>query len=264
MTKIAIHGAAGRMGQRLMSLIGENDALQLVAAIERAGHSALGQDVGGLYGVKTAAPLTLDTTLAARCDAVIDFSLPAGTRHILEVCVQQKVALVIGTTGLTRDDHAAIDRAAASIPVLQAPNMSLGVNLLLMLVAEAAKRLGDDYDIEITESHHHHKKDAPSGTALGLAEAICEATGKRLDQDVIEGYYGKDRVRHRGQIGIHALRLGDVVGEHTVYYASQGERLELSHIATDRDIFARGALRAAQWLVGRANGRYRMADVLGG
>jgi 4-hydroxy-tetrahydrodipicolinate reductase len=170
--------------------------------------------------------------------------------------------MVVGTTGLSDGDHAAIDEAGKIIPVLQAPNMSLGVNLLFALAARAARQLGDDYDIEIVEAHHRFKVDAPSGTALGIARAICDATGKDMAKDLVHGREGESP-RQRGQIGMHALRLGDVVGRHTVSFATLGEELQLTHNATSRDVFARGALRAAQWLAGKPAGRYGMADVLG-
>ena len=170
--------------------------------------------------------------------------------------------MVIGTTGLLPEDHAAIDRAAADIPVLQAPNMSLGVNLLFKIAAEVARTLGDDYDIEIVEGHHRFKKDAPSGTAMGLADAILQATNKTRDA-LLYDRHGDDCVRQRGQIGMHALRIGDEVGRHTAYFAALGERLELTHVATNRDTFVHGALRAAKWLARQKPGRYSVADILG-
>jgi 4-hydroxy-tetrahydrodipicolinate reductase len=261
MTSIAINGAAGRMGRRLVALASEDAGLTLAAAIDR---TEIGEDAGLLAGVKTlGVPVT--PALTKKVDALIDFTVPAGTRGAIEACLKTGSALVIGTTGLTAGDHKLIDDAAKAIAVLQAPNMSLGVNLLFALAAQVARRLGDDYDIEITEAHHRFKKDAPSGTALGIAQAICEATGKDIIKDVVHGRHGDDVTRKRGQIGMHALRMGDVVGEHTASFATLGERLELTHLATTRDSFARGALHAAKWLAepGRKPGRYRMADVLG-
>ena len=170
--------------------------------------------------------------------------------------------MVVGTTGLHATDHEVIDLAARDIAVLQAPNMSLGVNLLFKIAGEVAKVLGDDYDIEIVEGHHRFKKDAPSGTAMGLAEAILKATGKAKDA-LNYDRHGDDVVRQRGQIGMHALRIGDEVGRHTAYFAALGERLELTHVATNRDTFVHGALRAAKWLAGQKPGRYAIADVLG-
>lgn len=262
---LGILGAAGRMGRRLVALAAEDAQFKLVAATEGTGHPLLGQDAGLLAGLSANGILLSDQLPGppTRLDVMIDFTTPAATRAALQTCAQQHIALVIGTTGLTAADHQAIDQAAATIPVLQAPNMSLGVNLLFALAAQVARRLGDDYDIEITEAHHRFKKDAPSGTALGIAQAICQATGKSMERDLVHGRHGDDALRRRGTIGMHALRMGDVVGDHTVSFATLGERLELSHQATTRDVFVRGALRAAKWLVDRPAGRYHMKDVLG-
>ncbi len=266
---IAINGAAGRMGRRLVALTLEDAALSLTAALEGPGHPLLGQDAGLIAGAgKAQIALSNELPVETTPQVMIDFTVPVATRAAIDLCVSRKIALVIGTTGLTAEDQARIDAAATSIPVLQAPNMSLGVNLLFALAGQVAARLGDDYDIEITEAHHRFKKDAPSGTALGIARAICESTGKSLEKDVVHGRQGDDVPRQRGQIGMHALRMGDVIGEHTASFATLGERLELTHIASNRDVFVRGALHAAKWLVsenGAAGepGRYAMKDVLG-
>lgn len=262
MTSIGINGAAGRMGRRLVALAHEDPGLRVAAALEHAGQPLLGQDAGTVAGVGPIG-VVLTEALSDPPAVLIDFSVPAATRSAIDLCVGQNVALVIGTTGLTADDHARIDRAARRIAVLQAPNMSLGVNLLFALAARVAATLGDDYDIEITEAHHRFKKDAPSGTAIGLAEAICEATGKSYEKDVAHGRHGGDVVRERGTIGMHALRMGDVVGDHSATFATLGERIELRHVASTRDVFAHGALRAAKWLAGKPAGRYAMTDVLG-
>jgi 4-hydroxy-tetrahydrodipicolinate reductase len=262
MTTVAIHGAAGRMGRRLVALAQEDKALTLTGAVERPGHDLLGQDAGAIAGIGSIG-VPLAAGLPAGVQVVIDFTTPAATRGMLELCRRQNAALVIGTTGLEPADHAAIDAAAKSIAVLQAPNMSLGVNLLFALAAQVARRLGDDYDIEIVESHHRFKKDAPSGTAMGIAEAICAATGKSVTRDLVHGRHGGDVPRKRGQIGMHALRTGDIVGKHTVTFGAPGEELSLGHTATTRDVFVHGALKAAAWLAGKPAGRYRMADVLG-
>ena len=261
-TGVAIHGAAGRMGRRLIALAREDPGLRLADAGEAPDCPFLGQDAGLLAG-GSALGIDLRAGLSRPADVVIDFSIPRALGQVLESCTSRGVALVVGTTGLSDADHAAIDAAGRTIPVLQAPNMSLGVNLLLALAGRVAQQLGDDYDIEIAEVHHRFKKDAPSGTALGLLQAICAATGKDIRRDAVYDRHGGDVPRQRGQIGMHALRLGDAVGTHTVYFAGLGERLEISHVATDRDVFARGALRAAKWLAGKPAGRYRMADVLG-
>lgn len=267
-TTVGINGAAGRMGRRLVALAHEDPQLQLAAAVEHTGHPLLGQDAGVVAGVgEVGVPLAekLPQSAPQTLRVLIDFSVPAATRTALGLCRDAGVALVIGTTGLTADDHARIDEAAKAIPVLQAPNMSLGVNLLFAIAAQVARTLGDDYDIEITEAHHRFKKDAPSGTAVGLAEAICAATGKSYDKDVVHGRVGGEAERKRGEIGMHALRLGDVVGRHTAHFATLGEELQLTHVASTRDVFVHGALRAAKWLAadGREPGRYTMKDVLG-
>jgi 4-hydroxy-tetrahydrodipicolinate reductase len=193
---------------------------------------------------------------------LIDFTVPASMRHWLKTCRDRGFAMLIGTTGLQDSDHATIDQAARHIPILQAPNMSLGVAVLFQIAAQVAKQLGDDYDVEIVEAHHRFKKDAPSGTASGLADAILKATGKQKDA-LVYGREGGDATRERGEIGMHSLRLGDDVGRHTAYFAALGERLELTHVATNRDTFAHGALRGAKWLAAQKPGRYGIADVLG-
>jgi 4-hydroxy-tetrahydrodipicolinate reductase len=260
-TSIAITGAAGRMGQRLVALARQDGSFQLLGAIERPDHAMQARDVGEIAGVgPIGVPVTYD--LKPTPQVLIDFTAPASTRHWLKTCRDRGIAMVIGTTGLQDADHDVIDRASEDIPILQAPNMSLGVNVLFRIAGEVAKILGDDYDIEVVEGHHRFKKDAPSGTAMGLAEAILKATNKTRDSLVYDRH-GDDCVRQRGEIGMHALRIGDEVGRHTAYFAALGERLELTHVATNRDTFAHGALRAAKWLANQAPGRYRVADMLG-
>lgn len=261
MTTIAITGAAGRMGQRLVALAKQAGDFDIVGAIERPDHAAQARDAGEVAGIgPTGCAITFE--LKPTPQVLIDFTTPASLRHWLKTCRDRKIAMVIGTTGLQASDHATIDQAAADIAVLQAPNMSLGVNLLFKIAGDVAKRLGDDYDIEIVEGHHRFKKDAPSGTAMGLADAILKATGKSRDALVYDRH-GDDAARKPGEIGMHALRIGDEVGRHTAYFAALGERLELTHVATNRDTFVHGALRAARWLAGRKPGRYSIADVLG-
>ena len=261
MIEIGINGAAGRMGQRLVALASEDSNLKVTVAHERTGHDQLGRDAGTVAGIEPIA-VPISDKINAKPAVLIDFSLPAGCRAMVQTCRQQGIAMVIGTTGLTTEDHAAIDEAAKDIAILQAPNMSLGVNLLFALAGQVAARLGDDYDIEIIEGHHRFKKDAPSGTALGIAQAICDATGKDIEKDVVHGRHG-EQPRKVGEIGMHALRLGDEVGRHTACFATLGEELQLTHRASNRDIFARGALRAAAWLADKPAGRYHMKDVLG-
>lgn len=263
---LAITGAAGRMGKRLIALAMDMQpqVFKLVAALDAPTCAYIDQDAGKLAGVGD-----LNVMISPRLSenvspaVVIDFSVPAATRALIPLCVQRKIGMVIGTTGLTADDQKLIDEAAKTIPILQATNTSLGVNVLLGIVAQVAKQLGADYDIEIVEAHHNQKKDAPSGTALSLAESICKATGKTMEGDLVHGRHGHEAKRVPGSIGMHAVRMGDVVGDHTVYYATTGERVEIRHVATSRDTFAKGALRAAAFLAGKKPGRYTMANVLG-
>lgn len=249
------------MGQRLIALAKQDPQLNIAAAIDRPDHPAAGQDAGVTAGIGPIG-VPLSAALSATPQVLIDFTAPAAMRHWLKLCRERGIAVVVGTTGLSSADHAAIDAAAADIAVLQAPNMSLGVNLMFKIAAEMARRLGDDYDIEIVEGHHRFKKDAPSGTAMGLADAIIAGKGVTRDALVYDRH-GDDVPRKPGQIGMHALRIGDEIGRHTAYFAAQGERLELTHVATNRDTFVRGALKAAVWLAGKKPGRYGMGDVLG-
>lgn len=258
---LAITGAGGRMGQRLIALAHQDTEFDLIAAIERPEHPQQATDAGEAAGIgRIELPITFD--LRPTPAVLIDFTSPASTRHWLKTCRDRGIAIVVGTTGLAPHDHEALDMAAEAVPVLQAPNMSLGVNLLFLIAGQVAARLGDDYDKEIVEGHHRFKKDAPSGTALGLADAILKATGKNRDA-LIYDRHGDDALRKSGEVGMHSLRMGDEIGRHTVYFAAAGERLELTHVATNRDTFAHGALRAAKWLAGRKPGRYTIADVLG-
>ncbi|MEA2708751.1 MAG: 4-hydroxy-tetrahydrodipicolinate reductase [Phycisphaerales bacterium] len=260
-TDIAITGAAGRMGLRLIALAREDGGFNIVGAIEKPDHPNIARDAGEIAGVGTIGTrITHD--LKPMPQVLIDFSSPPSTRHWLKTCRDRGIAMLIGTTGLQWGDHAAIDQAAAEIPILQATNMSLGVAVLNRIAAQVAKQLGDDYDIEIVEAHHRFKKDAPSGTALSLADSILKATGKGRDA-LVHGRQGDDATRERGKIGMHSLRMGDEVGRHTAYFAALGERLELTHVATNRDTFVHGALRAAKWLATQKPGRYTIDDVLG-
>ena len=261
MTTIAITGSAGRMGMRLIALAKQSGEFEILGAIERPDHAAQARDAGEVAGIgPIGTSITYD--LKPTPQVLIDFTTPGSTRHWLKTCRDRRIAMVIGTTGLAEQDHAAIDRAAVDIPILQAPNMSLGVNVLFKVAGEVAKLLGDDYDIEIIEAHHRFKKDAPSGTAYGLADSILKAAAKGRDALIFDRH-GDESTRKRGQIGMHALRIGDEVGRHTAYFAALGERLELTHVATSRDTFVHGALKAAKWLAGQKPGRYAIADVLG-
>ena len=260
-TSIAITGAAGRMGTRLIALARQAGDFEIMGAIERPDHDAQARDAGEVAGIgPIGLPITFD--LRPTPQVLIDFTSPSSLRHWLKTCRDRGIAMVVGTTGLAASDHAILDQAADDIPILQAPNMSLGVNLLFKIAGEVARVLGDEYDIEIVEGHHRFKKDAPSGTARGLADAILEATNRSRDALVFDRH-GDDVVRKPGEIGMHALRIGDEIGRHTAYFAALGERLELTHVATNRDTFAHGALRAARWLAGQKPGRYSIASMLG-
>ena len=260
MISIAIIGAGGRMGQRITALAIEN-GLDIVSAVEMDGHPALGRDAGEVAGVGPLG-LTIETELSGFPDVVIDFSLPEGTMKHLPVCKEKGCPMVIGTTGLTESQLAEVADTAGAIPIVHAGNYSMGINLLVRLVARAAQALGSDYDIEISETHHRFKKDAPSGTAIMLARSACDATGKDYDETVCFGRGGQ-QPRVEGEIGMHALRLGDTVGEHSVSFGNLGETVTLSHSAHTRDTFVRGALRAADWVKGKKPGLYEMTDVLG-
>lgn len=262
MTKIGITGAAGRMGRRIAALAIESQQFDIVSATEVAGNKAIGTDIGSLAGIGTFGVNVTDE-LQDGPQVLIDFSLPESTLNWVDVCRRKKIAMVIGTTGLTESQHAEVADAASAIPIVQSGNMSVGVNLLLKIVADVAKALGSEYDIEISETHHRFKKDAPSGTAVALAKSICAAVGKDYGQSVVLGRGGQCP-RKKGEIGIHALRLGDTVGEHTVSFGSLGETISIGHSAHTRDIFATGALRAAKWLIGKPAGLYSMQNVLFG
>ena len=259
--KVLIVGAGGRMGLAMARLIAQRavPGLELVAAVDRAGAPLLGQDAGVAAGVPD-----LAAALAARPDVAVDFSSPAATAATAAQVAAAGVPWVVGTTGLGDTEKAAIAQAARKIPVVLSANMSLGVNLLYALVAQAARALaGLRYDCEIVERHHRRKKDAPSGTALYLGEAAAQGFGWNLKDVAVDGRSGIPGERPEKEIGFHAVRGGDVVGDHAVLFAADGECLELSHRATSRDTLALGALRAAAWLPGRAPALYGMRDVLG-
>jgi 4-hydroxy-tetrahydrodipicolinate reductase len=258
---VGVNGAAGRMGRRLIALIAEADDLKLAAAVEQQESASLGQDAGELAGIGKLG-LSVSREMPTDLDVVVDFSSPQGTLSALRFCSRYRKPIVIGTTGLGDDERAHVGSAAKHIPCLLSPNMSVAMNLLFRLAEEVAGALGADYDAEIVETHHRFKKDAPSGTALKLAESIAAARGLALGEVAVFGRQGKPGERSREEIGIHAVRAGDVVGEHTIIFSSLGERLELVHRAHTRDCFAQGALAAARFLVNRPPGLYSMADVL--
>ena len=261
MRKLAITGAAGRMGRRLIALAAEDPELEVACALEAGGCELLGADAGTVAGIGAlGVPIAAQMQKAA--DVLVDFSAPAGTAAWVQVAADHGMAMVIGTTGLDEAARAAIEAAARKAPVVFAPNMSVGVNLVFRLVGQIARALGPDYDIEISEMHHRFKTDAPSGTALGIARSLCEALGVKPEDVLRYGRQGQVGARPRGEIGMHALRVGDVVGEHTVTFGTLGERIELKHVAHTRDTFVRGALRAAKWVVGKPPRLYSMQDVL--
>jgi len=262
MIKVAINGACGRMGSRLVSLVSEAADLELAAALERQDRPEIGQDIGELAGVgKLGLPLEADLTRDV--DVMVDFSTPDATMQRLARSLEKKISMVIGTTGLSTEQLAQINEAAETIPILISPNMSVGVNVLFAVAAEVAKTLGEDFDIEIVELHHRFKKDAPSGTALKVAQNIAAALGKNLDECAVYGRKGIVGERPKGEIAVHAIRGGDIVGEHHIIFSTLGERVELVHRAHTRDAFARGALRAARFIVGKPAGKYEFCDMLG-
>ena len=262
---IVVTGASGRMGQMLIRVIGESDVARLTGAVERKGHEWVGQDVGVAMGGAPLGVTVTDDPLAAfaTAQAVLDFTTPEATLEFAELTAQARAVHVIGTTGMSAEQIARLEPAARHAVIIRAGNMSLGVNLLTQLTRKVAEALDADFDIEIVEAHHHHKVDAPSGTALMLGEAAAEGRGVSLDDVSDRGRDGLTGARNRGDIGFVAIRGGDIVGEHDVVFAGQGERIILRHVATDRSIFARGALKAALWGLGKPPGAYDMADVLG-
>jgi 4-hydroxy-tetrahydrodipicolinate reductase len=264
-TKIAIAGAAGRMGRRLIAIAAADAELRIVAALEQAGNAAIGTDAGVLAGIPTLSVPIMDST-SAEFDVLLDFSLPQGTTRWLQLCQESGRCIVIGTTGQTDAQLQQIRDASKTIPVLKAPNMSVGVNVLLRLTRELARILDASYDIEITETHHRFKIDAPSGTALALCDAVRQ--GRQLVgtpvPSVTYGRHGPVGQRPAGQVGIHSLRIGDTVGEHAISFGALGETVTVTHTAHSRDTFAVGALRAAKWIAGKSPGLYDMQHVLFG
>jgi 4-hydroxy-tetrahydrodipicolinate reductase len=255
-TSLIMHGAAGRMGQRILALAAEDSAFTIIAGVDR--------QAGSLRGLGIASDAPMLAALPIQPGAVvIDFSHHTAFSAVAAHCTAHGMALISGTTGIAPVAlEQALAPAAEKIAVLHAMNMSVGVNVVFQMAAKLAVALGGDYDIEVVEAHHHHKKDAPSGTAYGITDAICAATG-RTRSDLVHGREGDVGARRKGEIGVHALRMGDVVGDHTVYYVGNGERIMLGHLAHSRDIFARGALRAAAYMAQQRPGRYSMAQVLG-
>ncbi len=265
--KIAVAGACGRMGRAILAVCQANPKIRIVGAWEREGHPSLGQDAGQAAGLKSLGFKLTAKALAAvaEADAVIDFSTPEATLETLKACSRFENALVLGTTGLEAAHQTAIKNYAKKAPLVQSTNFSIGVNIFWKALAQIAKVTGPEYDIEVVDIHHKMKRDAPSGTAMTTLEVLAEARGLRLSKDVVYGRKTKEGSRLPSEIGVHSLRAGDVVGDHTVYFCGPWERLEIKHQAHSRENFAAGAVRAALWLVQERKrpGQYRMAEVLG-
>ena len=267
LTRVGIIGAGGRMGRMLIEAVNDNPHTTLTAAIERQGSSLIGVDAGELAGIG-AVGVALTDDLAAvlssgEIDVLIDFSLPDATEKNVELCAQHQVAMVIGTTGLSSAHEHKLDEASKQMAVVYAGNYSTGVNLSLKLIEMAAKAFGETADIEVIEAHHKHKVDAPSGTAYMMANAAALGRGQNLKEVAIYGREGQTGERKPGTIGIHAIRGGEIIGDHTVMFIADGEMVEITHRARVRMTFAAGAVRAAHWIVSQSTGRYDMQDVLG-
>jgi len=267
MIKAVVAGAAGRMGSRIINVLSTSEGIRLSAAIERKAHPLVGQDSCGPAGLPAGGVLTVITDdLAAALkagDVLIDFTLPETSLEHIKTCADLGKPLVVGTTGFSKEQLGEINKQVQKIPCVLSPNMSIGVNLCFKILAEIAKTIGEDYDMEIVEAHHRMKKDAPSGTAMKMAQVIAQAVNRNLDEVSVYARKGMIGERSKKEIGIQTLRAGDIVGEHTVMFAGKGERIEITHRAHSRDTFAAGAVRAAKWVVGKKPGLYDMQDVLG-
>jgi 4-hydroxy-tetrahydrodipicolinate reductase len=265
MIRVAVVGAAGRMGRTLIQAVTATEGVSLTAATETPDSSLVGADAGEVAGVGKLGVMISHslTKVVDDFDVVIDFTGPAATMVHLDVCRKHGRAMVVGTTGLSDEQKGAIKAAAAEIGIVFAPNMSVGVNLCFRLLELAARVMGEDADIEIIEAHHRHKVDAPSGTALGMGEVVAKALGRELKEVAVYGREGHTGARDPKTIGFETIRAGDVVGEHTVWFATEGERVEITHKASSRMTFAKGAVRAATWLTGQGKGLFDMQDVLG-
>ena len=262
-TQLAIAGAGGRMGRMLIEAALNDSAVSIAAALDRADSPEIGRDCGDFLGRHTGVLIGADLAALQGTDVLIDFTRPEGTLEHLRACRQHEVKMVIGTTGFDDAGKAAIRAAAESIGIVFAPNMGVGVNAMLKLLEAAATMLASGYDIEIIEAHHRHKVDAPSGTALKMGEVIATAQGKKLDEIAAYARHGVTGARKAGSIGFAAVRGGDIVGDHTVLFAGQGERIEITHRATSRMSYAVGSLRAARFIAGKPRGLFDMHDVLG-
>ena len=261
---IVLSGVGGRMGKALIEAVSMNDNAILTGALEHAASPLLGQDAGLLVGKQTGVSVVADmATALENAQVVIDFSRPDGTLKLLDECVKRNIQMVIGTTGFDEDGKAKIRQAAEKIAIVFAPNFSVGVNLLFALIDQAARVLNDGYDIEVIEAHHRHKIDAPSGTALRMGEVLANALGRNLKDCAVYAREGVTGERDPNAIGFATVRGGDIVGDHTALFATDGERVEITHKASSRLTFANGAVRSAVWLANKNNGLYDMQDVLG-
>jgi len=263
--RVAIAGAGGRMGRTLVDAVHHTDGLMVTAATEHAESGLVGVDAGEVAGIgRVGAPIRPDLSeVLADFDVLIDFTTPKATLHHLALCRDAGCRMVIGTTGLNPSQRDAVTEAAIDTALVYAPNMSVGVNLCFKLLDMAARIMGDDVDIEIVEAHHRHKVDAPSGTALRMGEVVASALGRDLEEVAVYGRQGHTGPRERRTIGFETIRAGDTVGEHTVWFAADGERVEIAHKASSRMTFARGAARAARWIADYKRGQFDMQDVLG-
>jgi 4-hydroxy-tetrahydrodipicolinate reductase len=265
MINIGIAGAAGKMGRALVRAVAKEPKLKLAAAWDKPGHELLGQDIGVIAGteVQNIKLQEVKDDLLKACQLLVDFTAPLATLQLVERAVALQRGMIIGTTGLNEGQMEQIKQAGRTIPIMYATNYSVGMNLLWALARQAATVLGEGYDAEIIESHHNQKKDSPSGSALTLLEAICQGKGLDPKTAVRHGRQGIVGARSKTEVGMHAVRAGDIVGDHTALFSGTGERLELKHQAHSRDVLAQGAVRAAAWLTGKKPGVYSMADVLG-
>jgi 4-hydroxy-tetrahydrodipicolinate reductase len=260
--ELIVNGAAGRMGKRILALAIESGQFNIAGAVDYAQCPDIGKDAGLTAGTQEIG-VAITSEFPPAADVLIDFSLPQATDAVIEYCQKNTVALVLATTGLSDTQLEKLNTASRTIPVVQATNMSVGMNVLFATVGKLAKMLGDEYDIEITEAHHRFKKDSPSGTALSLAQEICEDTNRPYPDSLVHGREGKEALRQKGTIGMHSIRAGDITGEHSVIFSTLGETVTISHSAHNRDNFARGALRAANWIIDKDAALYSMQDVLG-
>jgi 4-hydroxy-tetrahydrodipicolinate reductase len=262
---MAVLGASGRMGSRIITLSREIENINLSGALERSEHKDLGKDIGEVIGIGTTGVTITDDikSVAEKSDVLVDFSSPSATIKCLKTISEKPIPVVIGTTGFSKDEVEYIRLYAQNTPCVFSPNMSVGVNLLLKVLTDIARVTGDDYDVEIIEAHHRLKKDAPSGTAMKMAQVIATTLNRNLEDTAVYSRHGLIGERTRKEIGIQTIRAGDIVGEHTVLFGGLGERIEITHKVSSRDTFARGALKAALWIYKQTPGLYDMQDVLG-